>query len=40
MDNATYQRIDEITQRVLAGGKASAVEGSGSLICTTIICPG
>ena len=27
MDNATYQRIDEITQRILAGGEASADEG-------------
>jgi biotin synthase len=27
MDNATYQRIDEITQRILAGGEASAEEG-------------
>ncbi len=27
MDNASYQRIDEITQRVLAGGEASAADG-------------
>ncbi len=27
MDNASYQRIDEITQRILAGGQASADEG-------------
>jgi biotin synthase len=27
MDNATYQRIDELTQRILAGGEASAEEG-------------
>jgi biotin synthase len=27
MDNATYQRIDEITQRVLNGGETSAAEG-------------
>jgi biotin synthase len=27
LDNATYQRIDEITQRVLNGGEASAAEG-------------
>ena len=26
MDNATYQRIDEITQRVLNGGETSAAE--------------
>jgi biotin synthase len=28
MDNTTYQRIDEITQRILAGGEASAEEGA------------
>lgn len=27
MNNATYQRIDEITQRILAGGEASSDEG-------------
>ena len=27
MDNATYQRIDELTQRILAGGEATAEEG-------------
>lgn len=27
MNNATYQRIDEITQRVLSGGETSAAEG-------------
>lgn len=27
MDNATYERIDAITQRILAGGEASADEG-------------
>ncbi len=27
MDNATYQRIDKITQHILAGGEASAEEG-------------
>ncbi len=27
MDNATYQRIDEITQRVLNGGETTAAEG-------------
>ena len=27
MDNATYERIDAITQRILAGGEASAAEG-------------
>jgi len=52
MDNATYQRIDDITHRVLDGDEASASEGhlmamkpaplkaNGSLACITITCLG